>query len=241
MITSERFLARRGQAWPLMGAARPFARPRSTSCPRLKVPRRYTAGAESLRDRPANRRRGRSRQPSRPPSRVGGARGQCRRQRRKYAATSAASASGASSAAKWRRSSRTPFACGRWRVPDVRRPGDRGTPSHARVGPAEREPEDGEAIDAEEIRQLGDIRRPIRDSPPPLRIRSSDARPVHRDYARAGVLGGAFIRREVEPRARPAVKDEDRRAAAGTVLAVGEPSPVAQREHTVVVHRKPRL
>ena len=93
MTTSERFLARRGRAWPLIGAARRFARPRSMSCSRLKVPRRYTGGTESL---------------SRPPAKVGEAfeaaiatalasrrcAGRCCRQRRKCAATLAASASG---------------------------------------------------------------------------------------------------------------------------------------------------
>jgi hypothetical protein len=51
-------LARRGQAWRLLGAARPFARPRSTSCSRLKVPTRYTPDAMICWRRPPNGRRG---------------------------------------------------------------------------------------------------------------------------------------------------------------------------------------
>jgi hypothetical protein len=51
MTTSERFLARRGQAWLLIGAAWPFARPRTTSWSRLKVPTRYTPSRIAARPR----------------------------------------------------------------------------------------------------------------------------------------------------------------------------------------------
>jgi hypothetical protein len=66
MTTSERFLARSGQAWPWIGAAWPFARPRSTCCSRLKVPTRYTPGANVCRDRPANGRESVRRRSGRP-------------------------------------------------------------------------------------------------------------------------------------------------------------------------------
>jgi hypothetical protein len=48
MTTSERFLARSGQAWPLAGAAQPFARIAKRVGAGLKVPRRYTPDARSV-------------------------------------------------------------------------------------------------------------------------------------------------------------------------------------------------
>jgi hypothetical protein len=101
MTTSERFLARRARAWSPMDAARPFAPPRSMSGARLKVPRRYTAGAESL-SRPAPRIVGESFEAAIATGRASRrSAGQCCRQRRKCAAMLAADTSGASRAAKW--------------------------------------------------------------------------------------------------------------------------------------------
>jgi hypothetical protein len=77
-----------------------------------------------------------------------------------------------------------------------------------------------------------------------VRTRWRRARQVLRE-PRSGRLAPSRSSADVEcafgEGARPggAVKEDDRRAAAGTVVAVGEPSPVAQRDHTVVVHRKP--
>jgi hypothetical protein len=48
MTTSERFLARRGQAWLVMGRCTAVCARAEHVLLRLKVPTRYTAGAECL-------------------------------------------------------------------------------------------------------------------------------------------------------------------------------------------------